>query len=106
MDKLVVLAYDLAAVLIILMTIAYSAQRGFATGVVRLIGQLAAFFGAAYLSRWGSEIIYNQFFKTEVTAFLALWGYSRSPIRKAYRYMAHLELNMRIIRFMSWQVIR
>lgn len=46
MDKLVVLAYDLAAVLIILMTIAYSAQRGFATGVVRLIGQLAAFFGA------------------------------------------------------------
>ena len=70
MDKLVVLAYDLAAVLIILMTIAYSAQRGFATGVVRLIGQLAAFFGAAYLSRWGSEIIYNQFFKTEVTAFL------------------------------------
>lgn len=43
MDKLVVLAYDLAAVLIILMTIAYSAQRGFATGVVRLIGQLAAF---------------------------------------------------------------
>lgn len=70
MDKLVVLAYDLAAVLIILMTIAYSAQRGFATGVVRLISQLAAFFGAAYLSRWGSEIIYNQFFKTEVTAFL------------------------------------
>ena len=70
MDKLVVLAYDLAAVLIILMTIAYSAQRGVATGVVRLIGQLAAFFGAAYLSRWGSEIIYNQFFKTEVTAFL------------------------------------
>lgn len=31
MDKLVVLAYDLAAVLIILMTIAYSTQRGFAT---------------------------------------------------------------------------
>lgn len=32
MDKVIVLAYDLGAVLIILMTMARSAQKGFATG--------------------------------------------------------------------------
>ena len=33
MEKWVVLAYDLVAVLIILLTVSRSAQRGFATGI-------------------------------------------------------------------------
>lgn len=40
MDKVIVLAYDLGAVLIILMTMARSAQKGFATGVFQLVGRL------------------------------------------------------------------
>lgn len=70
MDKLVVLLYDLAAVLIILMTVAYSSQRGFATGVVRMIGQLAAFFGAAFLAKVGAQFFYDGFIRSEVNAFL------------------------------------
>ena len=70
MDKLVVLLYDLSAVLIILMTVAYSAQRGFATGIFRLLGRLAALFGSAFLAKNGAELIYDQFLKTEVTGFL------------------------------------
>jgi uncharacterized membrane protein required for colicin V production len=70
LERLIVLAYDLAAVLILLQTVAYSSRRGFATGIFRLVGQLAAFFGATYLSRTGAELIYNGFLKTEVTAFL------------------------------------
>ena len=70
MDKLVVLLYDLAAVLIILMTVAYSSQRGFATGVVRMIGQLAAFFGAAFLAKVGAQFLYDGFIRSEVNAFL------------------------------------
>ena len=38
MDKVIVLAYDLGAVLIILMTMARSAQKGFATGIFQLVG--------------------------------------------------------------------
>ena len=71
MDKLVVLLYDLSAVLIILMTVAYSAQKGFATGIFRLLGRLAALFGSAFLAKNGAELIYDQFLKTEVTAFLS-----------------------------------
>ena len=41
MDKVIVLAYDLGAVLIILMTMARSAQKGFATGIFQLVGRLA-----------------------------------------------------------------
>lgn len=70
MDKMIVLIYDLAAVLIILTTVAYSSQRGFATGIVRLVGQFAAFFGAAFLAKTGAEVIYHSFFRTEVIAFL------------------------------------
>ena len=70
MDTMVVLAYDLAAVLIVLLTIAFSSQRGFATGFVRLFGQLAAFFGAMFLAKNGAGLIYDSFFKTEVIAFL------------------------------------
>ena len=70
MDKLVVLLYDLSAVLIILMTVSYSAQRGFATGIFRLLGRLAALFGSAFLAKNGAELIYDQFLKTEVTGFL------------------------------------
>ena len=70
MNLLIVLLYDLAAVLIILVTIARSSQRGFATGIVRLIGQFAAFFGAVFLSKNAAEIVYNSFLKTEVVAFL------------------------------------
>ena len=71
MDKLVVLLYDLSAVLIILMTVAYSAQKGFATGIFRLLGRLAALFGSAFLAKNGAELVYDQFLKTEVTAFLS-----------------------------------
>ena len=71
MDKLVVLLYDLSAVLIILMTVAYSAQRGFATGIFRLLGRLAALFGSAFLAKNGAELVYDQFLKTEVTGFLS-----------------------------------
>lgn len=39
MDKVIVLAYDLGAVLIILMTMARSAQKGFATGIFQLVGR-------------------------------------------------------------------
>ena len=71
MDKLVVLLYDLSAVLIILMTVAYSAQKGFATGIFRLLGRLVALFGSAFLAKNGAELVYDQFLKTEVTAFLS-----------------------------------
>ena len=70
MDKVIVLAYDLGAVLIILMTMARSAQRGFATGIFQLVGRLAAFFGALFVAREGATIIYDSFLKTEVTSFL------------------------------------
>lgn len=70
MERLIVLAYDLAAVLILLQAVAFSARRGFATGIFRMVGQLAALFGATYLSRSGAQLIYNSFLKTEVTAFL------------------------------------
>ncbi len=43
MDKVIGSAYDLGAVLIILMTMARSAQKGFATGIFQLVGRLAAF---------------------------------------------------------------
>ena len=56
MDKLVVLLYDLSAVLIILMTVAYSAQKGFATGIFRLLGRLAALFGSAFLAKNGAGL--------------------------------------------------
>lgn len=70
MDKLIVLLYDLAAVLMILMTVAYSAQKGFATGIFRLVGRLAALFGSAFLAKNGAQLIYDQFLRTEVTGFL------------------------------------
>lgn len=70
MDKLVVLLYDLAAVLIILMTVAYNSERGFATGLVRIIGRLAAFFGAAFLAKYGAEFLYSGFIRSEVLSFL------------------------------------
>lgn len=70
MDKMIVLAYDLGAVLIILMTMARSAQKGFATGIFQLVGRLAAFFGALFVAREGASIIYDSFLKTEVTSFL------------------------------------
>ena len=70
MDKVIVLAYDLGAVLIILMTMARSAQKGFATGIFQLVGRLAAFFGALFVAREGASIIYDSFLKTEVTSFL------------------------------------
>lgn len=54
MDKVIVLAYDLGAVLIILMTMARSGQKGFATGVFQLVGRLAAFFGALFVAREGA----------------------------------------------------
>lgn len=40
MERLIVLAYDLAAVLILLQAVAFSARRGFATGIFRMVGQL------------------------------------------------------------------
>ena len=70
MEKWVVLAYDLVAVLIILLTVSRSAQRGFATGIFRLVGRLAAFFGSMFLAREGASIVYDSFLKTEVTSFL------------------------------------
>lgn len=70
MEQMVVLIYDLAAVLIIVLTLAYSSQRGFATGFVRLIGQIAAFFGAIFLAKGLSGFVYTSFFKTEVMTFL------------------------------------
>ena len=70
MDKVIVLAYDLGAVLIILMTMARSAQKGFATGIFQLVGRLAVFFGALFVAREGASIIYDSFLKTEVTSFL------------------------------------
>lgn len=69
MDKLVVLAYDLGSGADYSNDNRVQRPAWFATGVVRLSVSWRLF-GAAYLSRWGSEIIYNQFFKTEVTAFL------------------------------------
>ncbi len=70
MDKLVILAYDLVAVLVILLTIAQNSQRGFVTGIFKFLGRLVAFFGAAFLSKQGAVIVYDHFLKTEVTAFL------------------------------------
>ena len=64
MDKLVILAYDLVAVLVILLTIAQNSQRGFVTGIFKFLGRLTAFFGAAFLSKQGAMIVYDHFLKT------------------------------------------
>lgn len=70
MATMIPIMYDLAAVILILLTVSYSSQKGFASTIVGLIGYVAAFFGANFVSKAGAQILYTTVFKQKVITFL------------------------------------
>ncbi len=62
--------YDIAAVAVILWFVARGRRSGFLATVVRLLGKLAAFLGALFLSRPAARIAYSFFVKDKLVAYV------------------------------------
>lgn len=70
METMLPIMYDLAAVVIVLLTVSYSSQKGFAATIVGVAGHIAAFFGASFLAKLGSQILYTTIIRGKVMEFL------------------------------------
>lgn len=70
MELLLLVLYDAAAVLILLLAVNKSARIGFAETFTAFVGRIAAFFGALFIGKAGSQLIYNLFLKNRLRRFL------------------------------------
>lgn len=70
MQIVIPLIYDLAAVILILLTVSYSAQKGFTATVVGLVGHVTAFFGSMFIAKAASQIIYTTTIKGRLITLL------------------------------------
>ncbi len=70
MELLVYVLYDAIAVVILLMSISKTARVGFAQTITALVGRIAAFFGAMFIGKSGSRLIYDLFLGRRMEDFL------------------------------------
>lgn len=70
MEKYIPLFYDLAAVILLLITISRASKRGFTATIVTLVGNIAAFLGASFLSKAAAELLYKTVLHGQVSNFL------------------------------------
>lgn len=70
MNFILLICYDALAALILLLAINKSARLGFAQTIVGLLGQICSFFGALFLGKAGSRLIYQLFLGKRVLRFL------------------------------------
>jgi len=70
MRLLVLICYDALALLILLLLVNRGAKRGFAETVTAVAGRIAAFFGALFLGKAGSQLIYDLFLGRKIRRFL------------------------------------
>ena len=71
MEELIPVLYDAAAVIILIVALTKSANRGFASTVVNIVGHIAAFLGAMLIGKGASPLIYSLFIRGHVQNFLA-----------------------------------
>jgi len=70
MELLVYVLYDAIALIILLMSISKTARIGFAQTITALVGRIAAFFGAMFIGKSVSKLIYELFLGRHVESFL------------------------------------
>lgn len=70
MEILAYVLYDAIAVVILLISISKSARIGFAQTVTAIAGRIAAFFGAMFIGKSGSQLIYDLFLGSRMESFL------------------------------------
>lgn len=70
MRLLVLICYDAVALLLLLLMVKRGSERGFAETVTAVVGRIAAFFGALFLGKAGSQLIYDIFLSRKIHRFL------------------------------------
>lgn len=70
MEVLIPVLYDALAVVILIVAVSRSSEKGFAATVTNIVGHVAAFFGALFVGKAGSQLIYSLFIQKKVLRFL------------------------------------
>ncbi len=70
MVQFIPVIYDIAAVILLLMAYSRGAQEGFAKTITNILGHIAAFFGALFVGKIGSALIYSMFLQERTLQFL------------------------------------
>ena len=70
MEFLMLVLYDAIAVAVLLISVNSCAKVGFAQTVTGIIGRIASFFGALFIGKAGSQLIYKLFLDNKILRFL------------------------------------